>query len=260
MRLSSTIRTLNSNLRRGFTIVELLVAAALSMFIMAILSTAFSKGIDTFRTVRAAGNMQEKLRMASVVIKRDLAAQHFDGGFHPGLSGAFLTDQRLDQVGWTPPSQGYFFIANPDPGIFEGIDEDGIWSTRATSHQMGMTVKLSGQTPDQLFYANCTQHCPRASWIIPSIHDLMSASGRRFYYFALANTRAVNNSTLPFTSCIVDRPFWCRIAPIPTSANGGVFPDMSIRRGETSTRPRASRIGQIAFRVYLWLQIRRYSG
>ena len=105
MRLSSTIRTLKSNLRRGFTIVELLVAAALSMFIMAIITTAFSKGIDTFRTVRAAGNLQEKLRMASVVIKRDLAAQHFDGSYHPGLSGAFLTDQRLDQVGWTPPAR-----------------------------------------------------------------------------------------------------------------------------------------------------------
>lgn len=89
--------------RRGFTLVEMLVSVALCMFIMLILTGSFQSGIDAFRILRSTGQMAEKLRIASAVIRRDVASQHFDGSFQPGLSGPYLSDQRLDKIGWAPP-------------------------------------------------------------------------------------------------------------------------------------------------------------
>ena len=48
--------------RSAFTIVELLVALALIMFIMAILSEAFVAGLTTFRNLKAVADMAERLR------------------------------------------------------------------------------------------------------------------------------------------------------------------------------------------------------
>src|SRR5205085_3529206 len=63
--------------RGGFTLVELLVAAAVSILLMVILTEAFKRGIDMFRTLRAQGQMQERLRLASIGLRDDLASFHF---------------------------------------------------------------------------------------------------------------------------------------------------------------------------------------
>src|SRR5258708_6958710 len=51
-----------SALRRGFTLVEMLVSMALILFIMAILSEAFVASTKTFRDLKALGDMAAKLR------------------------------------------------------------------------------------------------------------------------------------------------------------------------------------------------------
>lgn len=66
--------------RRGFTLIELMVAAAVAVLIMSILATAFSLGIDTMRQMRAAGEMMDQLRGAENAIKADLAAPHLRDG------------------------------------------------------------------------------------------------------------------------------------------------------------------------------------
>ena len=96
--------------RPGFTLVELLVAVALVLFIMVIMTNAFQSGLDAFRNLRAAGDMQGRLRGVADVLRRDLSAPHFDGPFQPGLSGPNLSDQRLDRPGWMPPAAGFFRI------------------------------------------------------------------------------------------------------------------------------------------------------
>ena len=140
-------------LRSGFTLIELLVAATLSMFIMGIIAVAFQKSIDTFRILRSVGQMQEKLKSAQMVLKRDLTSEHFGGTFRPGFGGPYVRDQRLDLSGWTPPDQGYFQIVQPSPGNWEGIDSDGLWSTYAVDHSLRFTVKLSGAREQDWFYA-----------------------------------------------------------------------------------------------------------
>jgi CHASE3 domain sensor protein len=58
--------------RRAFTITELLVSLALIIFIMSILSAAFTEGLETFRQMKGAGDMSEKLRAAAVKLRADV--------------------------------------------------------------------------------------------------------------------------------------------------------------------------------------------
>src|SRR5262249_25303957 len=91
--------------RRGFTLVELLVAMALTLFIMVILSEAFSAGLSSFRQLKAVSVMQERLRTAASILRRDLRANLF-----PQASGNPLTVSGLDLTSPTyqAPNVGFF--------------------------------------------------------------------------------------------------------------------------------------------------------
>src|SRR4249920_3275257 len=100
--------------RAGFTIVELLVAAAVTIFIMVILASAFQAGLDTFRNLKAAGDMQERLRTATVLLRSDMTSWHFPVG---GASAQYLNAQDLNNAPdsinpppatpWRPPPDGF---------------------------------------------------------------------------------------------------------------------------------------------------------
>jgi hypothetical protein len=149
--------------RRAFTIVEMLVAAALIMFMMWIIAAAFQAGLESFRTLKTAGDMQEKLRAASTAIRRDLTRPHFDDG---NTSNEDLGNQRFDITSppWPPPLQGYFRIfqgTDADLGFLEGYDADDPTSTLAhkrvpstvnsQGHVLQFTVRLRGVRRDQYF-------------------------------------------------------------------------------------------------------------
>jgi type II secretory pathway pseudopilin PulG len=150
MRLSS----ITPKSRSAFTIVELMVAMALIVFIMVILSEAFKAGIDTFRKVRAAGDLQERLRSATTMLRKDLSSRHFEIGRSP-RGGPNVRDQRLDRESWHPPEQGFFRIwqvdsplaTPPNPSIREGSDSDGINFSRGTTTVLHFTSKLDGILP-----------------------------------------------------------------------------------------------------------------
>src|SRR5437588_4479437 len=91
--------------RQAFTLVEMMVSMALVIFIMVLLSQAFVASMQAFRTLKGIGDMEEKLRTASAILRRDLAALHFQG------------QQPLSQVDLTrpPPSRGFFRIYQGTP-------------------------------------------------------------------------------------------------------------------------------------------------
>src|SRR5437879_2737643 len=103
--------------RQAFTIPELLVSMALIIFIMVILSEAFRAGIDTFRNLKAVGDMQERLRTVATIMRRDLSAQHFD-------ASRKLSDPTFLAIG--QPTEGFFRIQQGSPSVFEGNDTDGV--------------------------------------------------------------------------------------------------------------------------------------
>src|SRR6516225_2620866 len=121
--------------RQAFTLVELLVAMALIIFMMAILAQAFVAATDSFRDLKAAGDLAEKLRAVSIQLRRELAADHFEG------------KKRLSQPSfWDsgPPRQGFFRIYQGSRSQSEGVDADGIASYRSADHALHFTVKLRG--------------------------------------------------------------------------------------------------------------------
>jgi prepilin-type N-terminal cleavage/methylation domain-containing protein len=98
--------------RRGFTLVELLVAMALIIFIMVILTEAFSAGTGVFRTLKSQGDMQEKLRASIGLIRDDLRQI-------PGKQSHFgdVDAATLGTLGINGnpslPTMGYFYIQQP---------------------------------------------------------------------------------------------------------------------------------------------------
>ena len=176
--------------RPGYTLVELLVAAAVSIMIMVILTGAFQAGLDTFRKMRAQGNMNERMRMARQALCDDLAGSHFRaaGGVygstsdygsdaHDHVSGIDFTqvDDLHARPSNSPPSDGFFRIwQGPDkdfwgvnnnfvgpanwannpatlPCVPEGVDTFGNVFTRAKTHALHMTVRRGGAGPNNMF-------------------------------------------------------------------------------------------------------------
>src|SRR5436190_3702011 len=91
--------------RHAFTLVEMLVSVALIIFIMVLLTQAFVAGLETFRQLKAIGDMEEKLRATTTILRRDLAADHFEPG------------RRLSNWDWNqgPAQKGFFRIWQGSP-------------------------------------------------------------------------------------------------------------------------------------------------
>jgi len=113
--------------RPGFTLVELMVAAAICVIIMTVLATAFSIAIETMRQMKSAGEMADQLRATSEVMRRDLQSSFFLPEESKLNQGRTLSNQRFD-LGDAPPLGGYFSVFSPAVQA-EGFDPDGIAST-----------------------------------------------------------------------------------------------------------------------------------
>lgn len=151
--------------RRGGTLVEVLVAAALCILGMWLLTWVYQQGMDTFRNGRAQADLTGQQRMAATLLMRDLKADHFMDEPSKPNGGRRLSDQRMDQVnvqgGYVPPRAGYFRAGSfptvqadlpPYTGnVFEG--SDGINSTRSINHFLQFTVLLPGASNAQTFSA-----------------------------------------------------------------------------------------------------------
>lgn len=92
--------------RKAFTLVELMVAMALTIFIMLILTQAFMYGLETFTQLKAIGDMQAELRSAQTIIRDDLAQDHFEGKRR--LSD--VDTRRVPQFVAEPFQAGFFAV------------------------------------------------------------------------------------------------------------------------------------------------------
>jgi hypothetical protein len=143
MRLSPNIPP-----RRGFTLVELLVACALTVLVMAVMSTAFQVGMATLSHLKSTVGLSEKLRSSEALIRRDLQADHLhDGdGLTVQLSNPNLASQPWNAAG----AKGYFEVIHGSaPGSASYVSEgtqDNVTSYRATDHALFFTSKLPAQT------------------------------------------------------------------------------------------------------------------
>ncbi len=179
--------------RGGFTLVEMLVAMALIIFIMAILSQAFVVSLDTFSQLKAIGDMEEGMRTAVTSLRHDLAQPHFEGG------------RRLSDPDFVtnPPHQGFIELVQRsqlDSGpnyVTEAADVDttihppsppnpayAVRSFRAVDHMLYMTVRQRGNQRENFSAA-----------MVPSFIDLNPPSGPWFTPSPLLTA----SQTAPFT-------------------------------------------------------------
>jgi type II secretory pathway component PulJ len=145
--------------RPAFTLVELMVAAALTILIMTVLATAFSAAMESLSTLKSMGGLAERLRTTHNLLNDDLTAQHFLGGTSSDVPQ--VSDLRYDLLSpggnqQAPPPGGFFFLRQGTGSVFEGLDQDQLFSTRGTDHVLGMTVRRQGKRPDQLFTVDLT--------------------------------------------------------------------------------------------------------
>ncbi len=133
--------------RTGFTLVELMVAMALTIFIMLILTQAFVIAIDTFTTLKAIGDTQEILRSGANAVRNDLGLDHLEGKRR--LSDPSIVIQR--------PSVG--FLSTYTPSITTtGVTTSGstlvtnVISTTA-GLQVGMAVTGPAIPPNTWVFA-----------------------------------------------------------------------------------------------------------
>jgi prepilin-type N-terminal cleavage/methylation domain-containing protein len=132
--------------RKGFTLVEMLVAVALTLFIMVLLSQAFAAGLEVFRQLKGIGDMEERLRTTSIILRQDLLSPHFE----PGRT---LSDPQFWTVG--PPQSGFFRIFQGSQNTATApVDGDGIPARVSTDHVLHFTVRRSGNTFPSYFVAD----------------------------------------------------------------------------------------------------------
>jgi prepilin-type N-terminal cleavage/methylation domain-containing protein len=152
--------------RQGFTLVEMLVAMALTLFIMVILSQAFITGLDTFSKLKGIGDMEETLRVATSNLRNDLALDHFEGKRR-------MSDPTFLAL---PPRQGFFRVYQKTPPFFEGSDLDdpnppnnspGLDPTQNPPgypiHVLHFTVKLRGNRRENFLTATVPSGSPLLS-------------------------------------------------------------------------------------------------
>jgi prepilin-type N-terminal cleavage/methylation domain-containing protein len=155
---------MRSQNRAGFTLIELMVAMALTLFIMVILSQAFVLSLETFANGKGLMDMQINLRTATNLLRYDLSQDHFEGKRRLSdvdMAGNALIVQQPVQAGFfavlqrsavtaafTPPP------AAPPAYFSEGVDTNQLPSYRAVDQLLYMTVKLRGNRPENFFTAS----------------------------------------------------------------------------------------------------------
>jgi type II secretory pathway pseudopilin PulG len=163
--------------RRGFTIVELLVAAALIMFMMLIISQAFVIGLDSFRRLKAIGDMNERLRGVANQMRADLAADHFEG--KKRMSDPYFWDQGPPREGFFRIWQGIQHTAGGPRNFIEGTDNDfdpatypaGYPSYRGTGFILHFTVKKNAKRREDFFSARVPVWLPGGTTPSPLLFD-----------------------------------------------------------------------------------------
>jgi hypothetical protein len=173
--------------RRGTTLVELMVAAAMLILGMWLLVWLYQQGMASFLQAKSAADLTTQERNVATVMTRDLGAQFFldeDPRYTGGgvrLNGRRLSDQRMDLVnatgGWMPPRGGFFWarsrpfgnsyydststsykpnaytVIDSGPGPGPPTDLDGFTSCRSADHCLQFTMFLPGGSNYQLIGA-----------------------------------------------------------------------------------------------------------
>lgn len=174
----------NARTRRGFTLVELMVAAAATVLVMTILSICFQAGLNSIRFSRAQGEGAGHLRAFSNTLRRDLSADHFQPS--ENAQGVSYRGRRVSDYNFAAgavPSTGFYYLESPQ-GTYEGNDQS-FDSYRNTGCRMWFTSVLPGGTDDNLYSA------------IVNGNTVLTSEAAEVAYFLVQTGQTFGNNPLP---------------------------------------------------------------
>jgi len=135
----------NLKTRSAFTLVELMVAMAIIILMLSIMSQAFVIATGAMQGLKEAADMHEKVRPVITLLQRDLGALHFDGSRK-------LSDSNFWDSG--PPKEGYFMLwqdSASDSSEGSANNVSFCRSAALANHMLAFSVKLAAKTPDDYF-------------------------------------------------------------------------------------------------------------
>ena len=181
--------TRHPTIRRGFTLVEMMVAMALSLGIMLILAEGFKSATDFVRLANANGQLMNQLEGTGNRLEHDLLAKHFTFDATRPNGGVRLSDQMMHQPGWLPPTLGGFFRIVAGPPTYVTTDIEGNAVSTATNHGLHFTSILRGGSDAEQFTTDfpagsATVYRSRAAevaWFLVPTGELTSPTGLPLY-------------------------------------------------------------------------------
>ena len=149
--------------RRGLTLVEMLVATALTVFLLAVFSTLFVAATSGVSTIRGITTVDQKVRTTVNSIRWDLENIYL--GPHASVGSLFSSENN------GPATEGYFTIEENSPATYypdaanawnanafvslryrQGVDQTGVPVEIDTDDVMAMVVRLPGTKTEEFFY------------------------------------------------------------------------------------------------------------
>jgi hypothetical protein len=123
----------------------MLVAMALVIFMMAIMSEAFVHGLEAFRRLKAIADMDSQLRNAVVLLRSDLARPHFGSEERLSDPNFYSDPTHRPQLGFFSYQEGELrpnsqTMARTSP-YYEGTDQFGFPSFRAHKDVLHFTSR-----------------------------------------------------------------------------------------------------------------------
>lgn len=220
---------LNSH-RKGFSLVELLVAMAIIIFMLTIMSQAFVIATTCMQGLKGVGELLDKGRPVLAVLQKDLSAYHFDGMRR-------LSDEDFWSNG--PPSQGYFHMYQGGLSTVEGVTNDGVGyeiSGTTSDHRLAFTSRLSGKNPEDFYIApleNYSMVPPNPPMVPTDYANLVS-----LFNTGTTLSKSDNSSRFDFNLGVVHSQ-WAEIAYFtkPNNRNANGVPLMDLYRQQKLVLP-----------------------
>jgi prepilin-type N-terminal cleavage/methylation domain-containing protein len=131
---------------RGFTLVEMLVAVALVLFILGLFSLLMQSAMQGVREAKGINAVDQRLRNAVTILKADLRQVYLANGGTRFSPAELFT--RRDRV----PTAGYFSIYENSRSLPQGVDQYGNPVSLDFDDVLAMTVARRGDSTSEMFY------------------------------------------------------------------------------------------------------------
>jgi type II secretory pathway pseudopilin PulG len=150
------MRTQRTN-RSGFTLVEMLVAVALTLFILGLFAMLMQSAMQGVRDAKGINAVDQKLRNAVTLIKADLRQVYLANGGTRFSPAELFT--RRDRV----PTAGYFSLYENSRALPQGMDQYGNPISIDFDDVVAMTVARRGDSASEMFYGRANLYGSNAT-------------------------------------------------------------------------------------------------